>query len=195
MLQASKLIPQGRGLAAVLVKRAATVELDWATRQQARSEIADSLGRRLVVFLPPGTVMRGGDILVAEDGSMVRVLAAPQAVQLVRPDPHHGSPFDLVRAAWHLGSRHVAIELQADHLKIEADHVVAQLLRGMHLAVEDAFAAFEPEGSAHDAHAGHEHDHSHAHKHAHDHDHEHDTQVHDHEHDSHEHGDHGSTHG
>jgi urease accessory protein len=132
-------------------------------------------------------------VLVAEDGSMVRVVAAPQAVLVIRPDPHHGSPFDLVRAAWHLGSRHVAIELDADHLKIQADHDIALLLRGMHLVVEDTFAPFEPEGGAEAAHAGHDHDHSHAHRHAHDHDHEHDTQVHDHEHDSREHGDHGAT--
>ena len=195
MLHAAKLIPQGRGLAAVLVKRAATVELDWNVRQKSRFEATDSLGRQVGVFLPPGTAVRGGDVLVAEDGSMLRVVAALQPVMVIRPEPHHGSPFDLLRAAYHLGTRHVAIELQPDHLKIEPDHVLAQMLRGMHLVVEDTFAAFEPEGGAYGAHAAHAQDHEHAHKHAPDHQHEHDTQVHDHEHDDHRHGDHGCTHG
>jgi urease accessory protein len=198
MLTVSKLIPQGRGLAAVLVKRAATVELDWDVRQKSRFDATDSQGRELGVFLPPGTAVRGGDVLVVEDGSMVCVLAAPQPVMVIRPDAQHGSPFDLVRAAYHLGNRHVAIEVQPDHLKIEPDHVLAEMLRRMHLLVEDLFAAFEPEGGAYGNHAHeHEHDHdhaTHAHKH-HDSNHEHDTQVHDHEHDSREHGDHGSTHG
>ena len=77
MLTVNKLIPQGRGLAGVLLKRAATVELDWATRQQHRLQATDSSGRALDVQLPPGTVLRGGDVLVAEDGSMVRVLPSP----------------------------------------------------------------------------------------------------------------------
>lgn len=195
MITVSKLLPGGQGLAPVLLKRAATLELDWDVRQKSRFEATDSLGRQLGVFLPPGTAVRGGDVLVAEDGSMVRVVAAPQPVLVIRPDPQHGSPFDLVRAAYHLGNRHVAIELQPDHLKIEADHVLAQMLHGMHLVVQDTFAPFEPEGGAYGAHAGHEHEHEHmhAHKPAPEPGHEHDTQVHDHEHDAHEHGDHGST--
>ena len=80
MLQVSKCIPQGQGLAPVLVKRAATVELDWDVRQKSRFDATDSQGRLLGVFLPRGTVVRGGDVLLAEDGSLVRVLAAPQAV-------------------------------------------------------------------------------------------------------------------
>ena len=80
MLQTSKVIAQGHGLAPVLLKRAATVELDWDVRQKSRFDTTDSLGRHLGVFLPRGTLLRGGDVLVVEDGSMVRVLAAPQPV-------------------------------------------------------------------------------------------------------------------
>src|SRR3954466_4311452 len=107
MLQVSKLLPQGQGLAPVLVKRAATVELDWEVRQKSRFECTDSQGRQLGVFLPRGTLVRGGDMLVAEDGSMVRVLAAPQPVIVIRHCSEHGSAFDLLRAAYHLGNRHV----------------------------------------------------------------------------------------
>ena len=82
----------------------------------------------------------------------------------------HGSAFDLVRAAYHLGNRHVAIELKPDHLKIEPDHVLADMLRAMHLDVNATHAAFEPEGGAYGsagAHSHHGHDHGHHHGHTH----------------------------
>lgn len=171
MITVNKLVPAGRGLAPVLLKRASTVSLDWDTRQKSRFEASDSLGRRLGVFLPRGSVVRGGDVLVAEDGSLVRVDAAPQAVMLVRTCPHHGSAFDLTRAAYHLGNRHVQIELQPDHLKIEPDHVLGEMLERMHLIVTQEQAAFEPEAGAYAGGHGHGHDHagSPGHGHAHDH--------------------------
>jgi urease accessory protein len=168
MLQVSKVISQGAGLAPVLVKRAATVELDWDVRQKSRFDATDSLGRRLGVFLPRGTLVRGGDVLVAEDGSMVKVIAAPQPVLRITACTAHGSPFDLTRAAYHLGNRHVPIELKPDHLKIEPDHVLADMLRAMHLIVNEVEEAFEPEGGAYSSGGhGHGHDHSeHGHSHA-----------------------------
>jgi urease accessory protein len=166
MLSINKLIPQGRGLANVLLKRAATIELDWDVRQKSRFDATDSAGRALAVILPRGSVVRGGDVLVAEDGSLVVVKAAPQAVMVVRHCAEHGSPFDLLRAAYHLGNRHVALELKPDHLKLEPDHVLAQMLRAMHLDVDQMQAAFEPEGGAYAAGGGHGH-------HGHDHDHHH----------------------
>ena len=191
MIQVSKLLPQGQGLAPVLLKRATTVELDWDVRQKSRFAATDSAGRDLGIFLPRGTLVRGGDVLVAEDGSMIRVIAAPQPVLVITHCQHHGTPFDLTRAAYHLGNRHVPIELQTDHLKIEPDHVLADMLRAMHLIVTEQNLAFEPEGGAyaaghggghshgghgHDHHHGHDHGHSHEppHSHAHDHGHSHD---------------------
>jgi len=195
MLTANKLMPQGGGLAAVLLKRAATVELDWDVRQKSRFDTTDSQGRQLGVFLPRGTAVRGGDVLVAEDGSLVKVIAAPQPVLVITHCSEHGTAFDLMRAAYHLGNRHVPIELKPDHLKIEPDHVLAAMLRSMHLIVREAEEAFEPEGGAYGAHggghghshgaapvgpvlhpdayagspAGHSHDHGHDHSHGHSH--------------------------
>ena len=160
MLTINKLIPGGRGLASVLIKRAAQLSLDWDLRQKSRFEALDSLGRRLGVFLPRGTAVRGGDVLVAEDGSLIQVQAAPQPVLVVRACAEHGSPFDLLRAAYHLGNRHVALELQPDHLKLEPDHVLADMLRQQHLIVTEASTAFEPEGGAYAA-GGHDHDQAH----------------------------------
>ena len=186
MIQVSKLLPQGHGLAPVLLKRASTVELDWDVRQKSRFAATDSAGRDLGIFLPRGTLVRGGDVLVAEDGSMVRVIAAPQPVLVITHCKNHGTPFDLTRAAYHLGNRHVPIELQPDHLKIEPDHVLADMLRAMHLIVTEQNLAFEPEGGAyaaghggghshgdhgHDHHHGHDHGHTHGHGHSHDHSH------------------------
>ena len=134
MLTLNKCLPQGHGLAPVLLKRAATVELDWDVRQKSRFDAIDSLGRQLGVFLPRGTA------------------------------------FDLTRAAYHLGNRHVPIELRPDHLKIEPDHVLADMLRHMHLIVNAVEEAFEPEAGAYaqgahshgaPAHAASGHDHAH----------------------------------
>ena len=174
MLHVSKLIPQGAGLAAALLKRASTVELDWDVRQKSRFDATDSTGRQLGIFLPRGTVARGGDVLVAHDGSLIKVWAAPQTVLKITHCTDHGTPFDLIRAAYHLGNRHVPIELKPDHLKIEPDHVLADMLRAMHLIVTEVTEPFEPENGAYATgghfgghHHGHEHDHDHSHDHVH----------------------------
>ena len=172
MLTVSKLLSGGEGLAPALLKRAPTVELDWDVRQKSRFAATDSTGRELGIFLPRGTVVRGDDVLVAQDGSLIRVIAAPQAVLVITTCPQHGTPFDLTRAAYHLGNRHVPIELKPAHLKIEPDHVLADMLRAMHLIVTEQNAAFEPEGGAY-AQGGQAHGHDHAHGHEHDHGHEH----------------------
>ncbi|OYT93191.1 MAG: urease accessory protein UreE [Burkholderiales bacterium PBB3] len=166
MLQVSKCIPQGQGLAPVLLKRAATAELDWDVRQKSRFDATDSTGRQLGIFLPRGTVVRGGDVLVAEDGSLIKVTAAPQSVLKITHCTEHGTPYDLIRAAYHLGNRHVPIELKPDHLKIEPDHVLADMLRAMHLIVNAVDEAFEPENGAY-ATGGHGHGDHHDHDHAH----------------------------
>jgi len=169
MLTVNKLIPQGQGLAPTLLKRAAAVVLDWDTRQKSRFDAEDSQGRTLGVFLSRGALVRGGDVLVAEDGSLIKVVATPQPVLVIRPCGEHGSPLDLMRAAYHLGNRHVQLDLRSDRLQIEPDHVLADMLRNMHLIVTEELAPFEPEGGAYAAGGhGHEHhDHAHAHAHAH----------------------------
>jgi len=96
------------------------------------------------------------------------VSAAPQQVLRITHCQAHGTPYDLIRAAYHLGNRHVPIELKPDHLQIEPDHVLADMLRAMHLIVQPVEQAFEPEsgayatgghGHGHDPHAGHGHAH------------------------------------
>ena len=181
MLTCSKLIARGQGLAQTLIKRAPTVSLDWDVRQKSRFQTEDSTGRVLSVFLQRGHVVRGGDVLVADDGSLIQVKAAPQTLMRITACTAHGSPFDLTRAAYHLGNRHVPIELQPDHLKIEPDTVLAEMLRAMHLNVHTVEEAFEPEGGAYGSHHGSS-GHSHEHEHEREHDHGQDHPHHDHSH-------------
>jgi urease accessory protein len=182
LLIASKLIAGGRGLAPALVRRAATVALDWDTRQKSRFEALDSSGRRVAVFLARGRVVRGGDVLVAEDGSLIAVAASEQPIMIVTsaaeatPD---GAALALAKAAYHLGNRHVPLEVHADRLVLEPDHVLAELLVRMGLSVATALGAFEPEagayeqahdhGRGHDHGDGHEHGHGRGHEHGHGH--------------------------
>lgn len=197
MLIASKVIPGGQGLAPVLVRRAATLELDWQTRQKSRFDALDSQGRQVGVFLARGGVVRGGDVLVAEDGSLIAVKAKAEPLLAVTVGPQ-GAPLDLLRAAYHLGNRHVPLELSATRLQLEPDHVLAEMLRRMGLVVETVEAAFEPESGAYDPRSAGAHDHGHAHDHDHAHDHGH-GHAHDHGHaDDHGHGEHrahGQDHG
>ncbi len=181
MFTVNKHLPAARGLAPVLIQRAATVTLDWDTRSKSRFDAHDSAGRHLAVFLPRGTVLRGGDMLVAEDGAMIRVQAAPQPVLQVRVCAAHGTATDLLRAAYHLGNRHVPLEVQAECLQFEPDPVLAEMLRRMHLIVTEVQAAFEPEAGAYGEGGGHGH-HGHDHGHTHDHAHGHDYHSHDHVH-------------
>ena len=193
MIIYSKCIAGGRGIAKPLIQRAAVITLDWDTRQKSRFEATDSKGQTVGVFLPRGQVVRGHDLLVGEDGSFVRVQAAEQPVLKITHCPHHGTLFDLTRAAYHLGNRHVPIELQADHLKIEPDHVLKEMLESMHLIVHAVEESFEPENGAYGAHhSNHSYHADHAHHSHHTHaEHNHQTvhqteQVnHDHEHGHH----------
>jgi len=184
VLIASRRIPGGAGLAPVLVRRAPTLELDWATRQKSRFDAVDSAGRRIGVFLPRGGAVRGGDVLVAEDGSLVAVKALAEPLLAVTVGPQ-GAPLDLLRAAYHLGNRHVPLEVTPTRLQLEPDHVLADLLRRMGLIVEAVEAPFEPESGAYGAKPAGAHDHGHDHAHGQGHG------YHDHDQDD----DHGHVHG
>ena len=172
-LLATRVLPRGGGLARTLLARAPALVLDWAQRQRSRFEASDTLGRRIGVVLPRGTVLRGGDALVLADGGLLRVEAAPEPLLRVAPCPRHGTPLDLLRAAYHLGNRHVALQIGPDHLQLERDPVLADLLRGLHLDVTEVEAPFEPEAGAY-GHHGHAHPHGHGHHPGHGHDHERD---------------------
>jgi urease accessory protein len=155
-------LPRGTRLAAPVLARADQVALDWDTRQKSRFDALTSQGRRVLVVLPRGQVLRGGDVLVADEGTLLRIEAAPQPVMRVRVR-EGGAPFDLLRAAYHLGNRHVPLALTPAALLFEPDSVLAEMLGGLGLVVDRCEAPFEPEGGAYGEH-GHGHEgHSHTH--------------------------------
>jgi urease accessory protein len=123
--------------------------------------------------LARGTVLRDGDGLAADDGTVVQVRAAHELVSTAATD----DALLLARAAYHLGNRHVPLQVQRGRLSYEHEHVLDDLARRFGLEVMVEYAPFEPEaGSYANAHShdhSHPHDHNHNHNHDHDHDYEH----------------------
>ena len=186
-------------LAPVLVKRAPTLTLPYDARCRSRFAATLDTGEEVGVVLPRGTVLRDGDMLVADDGGLVRVIAAAESVLRVRaPDR-----LTLTRAAYHLGNRHTPVEVGADELKLEADPVLEDMLKRLGAQVERVQLPFQPEAGAYggghrhghdetfaddyalaqrvyDEHHGHAHSHDHAHARSHNHAHG-DEHAHDHD--------------
>lgn len=126
------------------------------SKSRLRTQLAD--GRDAGLLLPRGTVLRGGDLLQAEGGELIRVCAAPEPLYEVRARATSADPaFDLLRAAYHLGNRHVPVELEPDVLRLERDPVLRELLLRLGVEVVEIVASFEPEAGAYGG--GHRHDH------------------------------------
>jgi urease accessory protein len=131
----------------------ADIELPLAFELRQKSRLRTSLesGEEVGLFLERGTILRGGDCLQSDDGRVVRVLAAPESLMEVTSN----DPWLLARAAYHLGNRHTPVEVGQGWLRFAADHVLAEMLRGMGLEAQTLSAPFEPEAGAYAA--GHQH--------------------------------------
>lgn len=144
-----------------------SVVLPFALRQKTRQRVRLASGREAAIVLAPGAHVHDGDRLRAVDGTTVRVVAAAESVTTARTD----DPLRFARACYHLGNRHVALQIGSGFVRYQPDHVLDDMVRGLGLAVAHEVVAFEPEGGAY---AGHSHGGSHAHGGPHhDHDHEH----------------------
>ncbi len=138
----------------------ARLVLPFELRQRSRLLATLDSGEEAGLLMPRGTVLRGGDRLQASDGRLVEVVAAPEEVSIVRG----ADARSLARAAYHLGNRHVAVQITGDSLRFLRDHVLDDMLRGLGLKVEADVLPFEPEAGAYSqshAHGGHDHDHDH----------------------------------
>lgn len=122
----------------------AVLVLTFELRQKSRLRTTVEGGEEIGLFLERGTILRGGDWLAADDGRVVRVVAADEDLQEARCADAGG----LARAAWHLGNRHAAVEVGVGWLRFAADEVLAAMLRGLGATVTDMRAPFEPEGGA-----------------------------------------------
>jgi urease accessory protein len=149
-----------------------TVTLDHEGRHRRRIALTGAGGTAFLLDLDKATVLNDGDALKLEDGRLVQVRAAPQSLLEIRAE----SPTRLLRVAWHIGNRHTPAEITADALYIEADHVLAEMVRGQGCSVTPVERPFQPERGAYD-HSGGGHGHHH-----------------DHGHDDHDHGHHGHDH-
>jgi urease accessory protein len=145
----------------------ARLELPFDLRQKSRQRARLTGGEEVALMLPRGTVLRGGELLLASDGRMIEVVARAEAVLHIESP----SAEALARAAYHLGNRHVPVEVGKGYLRIARDHVLEQMLKGLGARVTPVTAPFEPESGAY---AGHTHEplymvrnsHSHAAEHS-----------------------------
>ena len=110
-------------------------------------------GAELLLDLPQAVRLRDGDGLLLDDGRIVRVAAKPEPLLEI----HAHSPAELVRIAWHLGNRHLPVQLEGDRIRIRADHVIADMVHGLGGHARAIDAPFDPEGGAYAG--GHHHHH------------------------------------
>lgn len=136
--------------------------------------------------------LRGDDVIALDDGSFVEVVAKPEPLVEARA----ADVAALARVAWHLGDRHIAVQLLPNRIRALRNDATEELLKALGAKVMQIDAPFEPEGGAYDVPPSHDHSHHDHHGHAHDHhghDHDHSTCGHDHSHDhahDHSHGHH-----
>jgi urease accessory protein len=133
-----------------------TVSLDYARREKNRQRTKLESGESIGIKLKRGTVMRDGDYLRSAAGRVIMVSAAAEAVSTVRID----QPQQLARVAYHLGNRHVWIQVGPTWLRYIADHVLDEMVVGLGCQVILENVAFEPEGGAYQSH-GHGRIHEH----------------------------------
>src|SRR5580658_2488618 len=146
------------------------VALDAHDRHRRRVVLSAERGTRFLLDLPQATALRDGDGLVLDDGAIVLIVGRPEPlVEISAADAHA-----LARLAWHIGNRHIDVEIAGERLRIRRDHVIEEMLRGLGARLAAVEAPFHPERGAydhgHDHAGGHAHQHGHAHEHGHDHD-------------------------
>ncbi len=140
-----------------------TLELPYEARLKSRQHLQLADGQPFGYNLPPGTCLQHGDKLLAIDGDIrrvVAVVAASESLVEVRGD----DALHMARAAYHLGNRHVRVEIgvdsQGNYLRLQPDHVLEDMLLHQGCTVQPVQASFQPEGGAY---GGHSHSHQHSH--------------------------------
>ena len=140
-------------IAKALLKDSSILELPFLMRSKSRQVATLEHGEEVLLVLHRGGVMRGGDILVDDQGQFIMVKAAPEKVMRVTAK---GS-LELMRASYHLGNRHIPIEIGGDYLQLEFDPVLSHMLKQLGVDVELVERPFEPENGAYGG--GHKHGH------------------------------------
>ena len=136
---------------------AARLALPYDLRQKSRQRATLESGEAVAIDLPRGVPLRGGDRLLASDGRVVEVVAPPERVLHVECD----SPAALARAAYHLGNRHVPLQVGDGWLRLAFDHVLERMLLGLGARLSTLEAPFEPEAGAYAPHHRHDNESGH----------------------------------
>lgn len=147
----------------------ASLTLPFDRRQKARQKATLDDGRAVAIQLERGGVLRAGDCLQADDGTVIVVKAAAEELSLVSS----AEPLELCRAAYHLGNRHVPVQVEPDRLYYPKDHVLDEMVVQLGLTVTHALQPFEPESGAYSHGHAHHDDHHHHHDSGDDHGHAH----------------------
>lgn len=139
-----------------------TLSLTAEERSRSRHQFETESGQSVYLRLPRGTVLRQGDLLQSADGAtVVQITAKPEPVLVVIAQ----TPLQLLRAAYHLGNRHVPLEVTAGYLRLSPDSVLKAMLEQLGLQVSEAILPFEPETGAYSepssSHQPHHQSHSH----------------------------------
>jgi urease accessory protein len=146
----------------------ATLSLPINKRIKGRLRVELDTGEEAGLFLQRGITLRDGDQIATEDGYVVRIIAANESVSTVQCH----DPLLLTRIAYHLGNRHVPLQVGDGFVRYQHDHVLDDMVKGLGGKVVSEQAPFEPEAGAYGGSSSHGH-HEHGHHHAHAHDHEH----------------------
>lgn len=125
-----------------------TLTLPFDVRQKSRVSVRTDYGIEVGLFLPRGLILRSGMILSGSDGFNVRIQAAPEPVSVVRSH----DPLLFSRACYHLGNRHVSLQILAGELRYLSDHVLDHMIEGIGLTVTHETLPFEPEAGAYHVH-------------------------------------------
>ena len=141
------------------------VLIDFDRRHRRRIVLRTEAGHDLLLDLPQAARLRHGDGLLLDDGGVVLVQAQPEPLL----DIHAHDAAALVRIAWHLGNRHLPVQLLGSHLRIRRDHVIADMVRTLGGHVAEVEAPFDPEGGAYAGGHAHSRDDEDGHAHPHDH--------------------------
>jgi urease accessory protein len=131
-----------------------TIVLDAQDRHRRRVVFVGAEGATYLLDLPRPAQLRDGDALVIEDGAVVRVTGKPEPLVEISA----ANAQELARLAWHIGNRHIEVQIAGDALRIRRDHVLEEMLRGLGATLSYIDAVFDPEHGAY-AHGGHDHGH------------------------------------
>jgi urease accessory protein len=156
MLRATRIVPAGIWDG----KGVDTVRLDYDKRTRRRISLTGKGGLAFLLDLDKAPVLHSGDGLRLEDGRIIAVEAAPERLLEISCTDERA----LARVAWHLGNRHLATEIGARTIHIRADHVIADMVRGLGAEVRSVERPFNPEGGAYGEGAVHGHSHGHHHQ-------------------------------